>query len=106
MMSIVTDPGAVSSRIRVPIACSAPDMETLLYDWLNALVLEMAADDLIFSRFDIEINGMRLKAVAWGERIDRERHQPVVEIKGATYTTAQVAQDPDGVWRAQCVVDV
>jgi SHS2 domain-containing protein len=106
MTSIVTDPGGVSPSRRVPIACAAPDMETLLFDWLNALVLEMAAEDLLFSRFEVAIESLRLEAAAWGEPIDRERHQPVVEVKGATYTTAEVTQDPDGRWRAQCVVDV
>jgi SHS2 domain-containing protein len=106
MTSIVADPSAVSPQVRIPIACSAPDIETLLYDWLNALILEMAAEDFLFSRFEVEIDGARLKAAAWGERLDQARHRPAVEIKGATYTTAQVAREPDGRWRAQCVVDV
>ena len=106
MTSIVTDPSVVSPHTRISVTCSASDMETLLYDWLNALVLEMASEDLLFSRFDVEINGAHLSAAAWGEHVDRERHQPAVEIKGATYTTAQVVRDADGLWRAQCIVDV
>jgi tRNA nucleotidyltransferase (CCA-adding enzyme) len=107
MISVVTDPDKVAAHVRVPIVCSAPDMETLLYDWLNALVLEMAAEGVIFGKFEVAIDdSRRLQATAWGEPVDRARHQPAVEIKGATYTTAQVAQDPDGRWRAQCVVDV
>lgn len=106
MTSIVAEPNAIAPRVQVSIACSAPDRETLLYDWLNALILEMAAEDLLFSRFEVEIDGSHLKAFAWGERLDQARHRPAVEIKGATYTTAQVAREPDGRWRAQCVVDV
>jgi len=34
------------------------------------------------------------------------RHQPTVEVKGATYTELKVAQDALGQWVAQCVVDV
>src|SRR6266704_2638113 len=41
-----------------------------------------------------------------GEPLDRERHRPRVEVKGATYTALSVAQGPDSVWIAQCVVDV
>jgi tRNA nucleotidyltransferase (CCA-adding enzyme) len=29
-----------------------------------------------------------------------------VEVKGATYTALRVAQEADGAWVAQCVVDV
>jgi SHS2 domain-containing protein len=37
--------------------------------------------------------------------VDIARHQPAVEIKGATYTSLRVAQE-DGAWVAQTVVDV
>jgi tRNA nucleotidyltransferase (CCA-adding enzyme) len=47
-----------------------------------------------------------LNATAWGEAVDAERHQPAVEIKGATYTELKVAQRDHGDWLAQCVVDV
>ena len=39
--------------------------------------------------------------------IDRERHQPVVEVKGATYTALSVGPVDGGrSWQAQAVVDV
>ena len=43
---------------------------------------------------------------AWGEAVDRDRHQPAVEVKGATLTEVDVQRDEDGVWHARCVVDV
>ena len=46
-----------------------------------------------------------LRATAYGEAVDIDRHEPAVEIKGATLTALQVSESPDG-WRAQCVVDV
>jgi tRNA nucleotidyltransferase (CCA-adding enzyme) len=106
MTAIVTDPEQVAADIAVTINCEAPDDELLLVDWLNALVLEMAARHMLFSRFEISLDGQHLKATAWGEVVDPERHQPVVEIKGATYTELKVAQRNSGEWLAQCVVDV
>jgi SHS2 domain-containing protein len=106
MMSVVTDLGGVRTITRAVIACRAPDLETLLVDWLNALVLEMSAEGLVFSRFEVAIEGDRLDGAAWGEPLDVARHQPAVEIKGATFTALEVAQDGNGRWRAQCVVDV
>jgi tRNA nucleotidyltransferase (CCA-adding enzyme) len=78
----------------------------LLVDWLNALVFEMATRRMLFSRFEVEIGAGRLRALAWGEAVDVERHKPAVEVKGATYTSLRVAQEADGTWVAQCVVDV
>jgi SHS2 domain-containing protein len=106
MTSVVTDPRGVRPLTRAPIACAAPDLEMLFVDWLNAIVLEMAAESLVFSRFEAVIDGGRLTGGAWGEPLDVRRHEPAVEIKGATYTALEVAQDRDGRWRAQCIVDV
>ncbi len=106
MTAAITEPERVDAREAVDIACEAPDDELLLVDWLNALVYEMATRKLLFSRFEVRIDGHRLAARAWGEPADAARHQPAVEVKGATYTALRVAREPDGSWLAQCVVDV
>ena len=106
MTAIVTDPKEVAADIAVAINCEAPDDELLLVDWLNALILEMAARHMLFSRFEVNLAGHNLNATAWGEAVDPARHQPVVEIKGATYTELKVGQRDHGEWLAQCVVDV
>jgi tRNA nucleotidyltransferase (CCA-adding enzyme) len=41
-----------------------------------------------------------------GEPLDADRHQPAVEIKGATYTQLSVSENDAGTWTARCVVDV
>jgi SHS2 domain-containing protein len=106
MTAAITDPALVAAREVVDIACEAPDEELLLVDWLNALVYEMATRKLLFSRFEVRSDGRRLSARAHGEPADSVRHQPAVEVKGATYTALRVAREADGSWLAQCVVDV
>ena len=73
---------------------------------LNAVVFEMATRHVLFGRFQVGIDGVRLEAEAWGEPVSQTRHQPAVEVKGATYTALSVQQAPDGQWQARCVVDV
>jgi tRNA nucleotidyltransferase (CCA-adding enzyme) len=106
LTAVITDPGQVRAEQAVSIACAAPDDAILLVDWLNALVLEMATRGLLFGRFTVRIAGHELAATAWGEPLDRARHAPAVEVKGATLTDLRVAQQPDGTWVAECVVDV
>jgi tRNA nucleotidyltransferase (CCA-adding enzyme) len=104
---VVTDPASISADEAVTIQCHAPDAELLLVDWLNALVFEMATRRMLFSRYEVQIsNGQSLTATAWGEQVDPERHQPAVEVKGATYTALSVVHHDEGDWVAQCVVDV
>jgi SHS2 domain-containing protein len=105
LTAVVTDPAGVTARAALAIDCEATDDELLLVDWLNALVFAMATRGLLFARFRVTIAGQRLTATAWGEPLDRARHQPAVEVKGATYTTLRVAAE-DGRWIAQTVVDV
>ena len=61
---------------------------------------------MLFGAFHVSIEEGRLTATAIGERVDPVRHEPAVEIKGATYTALRVERHSDGTWLAQCVVDV
>ena len=106
MTAAICDPAKVAPRESVAIECSAPDNELLLIDWLNALIYQMATRKMVFSRFDVTVAGLKLKALAWGEPIDVERHQPAAEAKGASFCELAVRQQADGNWLAQCVVDV
>jgi SHS2 domain-containing protein len=106
LTAIVADPSGVAPREPVSIACTAPDPELLLAEWLNALIYEMAVRRMLFGRFHVEIDGLRLSGQAFGEPTSIERHRPAVEPKGATYTSLQVARTAEGGWLAQTVVDV
>lgn len=107
MTAVITEPECVNPVLQIEITCDAPDNELLLVDWLNALIFEMSSHKYLFSQFDVNtIKPGHLHAYAWGEKIDQDRHQPVVEVKGATYTALQVYQDDDGSWHAKTVIDV
>jgi SHS2 domain-containing protein len=61
---------------------------------------------MLLARFEVCIEDNKLRAKAWGEPIDVAKHEPAVEIKGATCTNLAVRQNDDGQWLAQCIVDV
>lgn len=105
LTAVVTDPARVSAATPVAIHCDAPDDELLLAQWLNAVASEMAARRMLFGRFQVRLDGHALQGKAWGEAASVERHQPAVEVKGATCTELRVAPH-DGGWLAQTVVDV
>lgn len=105
LTAVVSDPASIRPEQEVDIQCEAPDDEFLFADWLNALIYEMAVRHMLFSRFQVQMHDHRLSAQVWGEPISRERHQPCVEIKGATYTSLLVTPF-NGGWMAQTVLDV
>jgi len=104
-MAVITDPRLVRAQQMISIGCDAPDDELLLANWLNALVCEIARRKMLFSRIVVRISGQRLSANG-GEPVDVARHQPAVEVKGATYTELCVRPTDDGGWLAQCMVGV
>ena len=106
LTAVITDPENVMPRDPVMLTCEAPDDELLFADWLNALVYEMATRKMLFSRFDVHFGDHSLHGKAWGEKVDVQKHQPAVEVKGATYTSLLVEEEATGGWIAQCVVDV
>jgi SHS2 domain-containing protein len=106
MTAVVTDLKLVKLTDIVAVECQASSLDLLLYRWLNALVYEMATRGLLFGAFEVSIKGTRLVGVARGEKVDRARHAPAVEVKGATLTELAVVEQGPGFWLAQCVVDV
>lgn len=105
MSAIITDPSRVQALESVSIRCHETDPELLLVDWLNAIIYEIATRHMLFGRFHVKIDAHGLKARIQGEAIDPGRHQPSVEVKGATFTELAVYRQA-GEWIAQCVVDV
>ncbi|MDH3201126.1 MAG: archease [Myxococcales bacterium] len=106
LTAVITDPSLVRANEQVAINCEAPSLDVLFVDWLNALIYEMTTRSMLFGRFRVKIDGLRLSAEAEGESVDRQRHEPVVEPKGATFTELRVSRNDEGQWVAQCVVDV
>ena len=105
LTAVITDPQTVRPAVRVALLCRAPNDELLLVEWLNTLVYEMSVRSMLFGDFTVEIANGELRATALGESADPGRHEPAVEVKGATLTELHVVP-VDGGWRAQCVVDV
>jgi len=106
LTGVVTDPASVRRTTAVSVACAAPNDELLLLDWLNSLVYEMATRRMVFAGFHVDLGDGTLTGRAWGEPVDPDRHQPAVEVKGATATELRVARQDGAQWLAQCVVDV
>ncbi len=105
LYSVVVNVDAVKAITRRDISVSAPDIELLFVEWLNALLSLSDVERMVFSRFHVKVEGAALRGSAWGEALDRVRHEPKVEAKGATYHMLAVKNE-GGRYVAQCVVDV
>lgn len=80
----------------IKITAAGHDLHSLLFDWLDKVMLLLVADGIAMSGFSVKIKqngGYSLEGVAKGERLDLDRHHYKLEIKAVTYHEMQVAQE-------------
>lgn len=102
---IAGDLQGIPAQRNVAVQASGYDMESLFVAFLNELLARSDLEGMIFTRFDIAISGLELEGTVHGSEYDFQSEDRGVEVKGATYSQVQVEQK-EGIWIAQCVVDV
>jgi SHS2 domain-containing protein len=102
---VVEDPATVKPVIRIDVNLTESDRELLLFDWLKELLYRFDAEHLLFSRFEAKVRPDGLTGAAWGEELERSRHELGHEVKAITYHGLKVEETPDG-WLAEVIVDI
>jgi tRNA nucleotidyltransferase (CCA-adding enzyme) len=105
LTAIITEPAKVDAKEPVQIECSGESEELLFVNWLNAIIYEMDVRKMLFSRFKVTVENLKLSATMWGEKINQNKHSPAVEPKAVTYNQLSVKNE-NGKWIVQSVIDV
>jgi SHS2 domain-containing protein len=94
---------------QVRIKGKAKRIDSLLFDFLDDLVFQKDAEQLIFKKFDISIkeqdNHFILSCIAHGEKLDNDKHEPKVDVKAITMHMFEVKEIDQG-WSATVLVDI
>jgi SHS2 domain-containing protein len=107
LFSLIIEPESVGETQSWDIELKAPDEESLLVEWLNELIYLFDTENMLFRRFELnELGGGRLRARAYGEKVNSFRHQLKTGIKGATYHMLGVGRDEDNVYRVKVIFDI
>jgi len=101
-LNVMTELEKVEPKIEDVFDVEAPDEYALLYSWLEELLVKFELTDKLYSRFkvfSIEKTpvGLKLKAKAWGELYDPEKHPSRVGIKSITYHRMEIVKKPRSV---------
>ena len=112
---VITDTSKVEPREERSIEDEGEDLEQLLYRWIEDLLFYTDSEGLVFSRFKVEPiekgrdeQGnpvLRLRAKAWGEKLDPAKHPTRTIVKAMTYAMMEIVKE-NGCWRVQFVVDI
>jgi SHS2 domain-containing protein len=103
--TLVENPQAVEPRQEVAINLSGDDLEYLFFDWLNRLLSLFETEHLLLCKFRVSVGSDGLTGTAWGEALDRARHELGHEVKAITYHALKVER-VEGGWLAEVIVDI
>lgn len=106
MFSLMADLDTVRPDEERRLEVDARDLEALMVLWLTELLYYLDAESILFSRFEVaDVSETRLRARAWGERIDAERHGLHFGVKAVTRHLLEVVPE-DGGYRARVLFDI
>ncbi|MFX0006546.1 MAG: archease [Candidatus Hermodarchaeota archaeon] len=102
METITPSLGAISPIIERSVVIEAEDKEALLFDFLSEFLYIFDVEELIFNKIEIqpiikEKNKYILKAVAKGEKFNKLKHEPGIEVKAITYSFMNIEQKKNEV---------
>lgn len=104
--TMVKDLKSVHTRTMKRIEVEGRDVENLLFNFLQELIFLKDAEHLLFGKISIEeVSETKCAAVLWGEKLNAQRHELLVDVKAVTMHMFSVARTNEG-WRATVILDV
>jgi SHS2 domain-containing protein len=109
MNVMVEDLETIADRERQPIAVQADAIDMLLFELLRELIFYKDAQRLLLRVRTMKIHngkdGYNLTADTYGEEINPDRHELLVDVKAVTLHRFRVEQTQQG-WEATVILDV
>src|SRR3990172_1032373 len=101
---MVEHPEAVEPREEREIHLENNELDLLLFEFLQAFIYLKDVETLMLRARDVKVteNGghlHELHAMASGEKLDPERHHPLVDVKAVTLHRFRLSTTPEG-WEA------
>jgi len=106
--AMVLDLNSIRKIVMKEINLEADDLEILLFNFLQEIIYYKDTENILFSDFEIELEineKKKIKAKAYGEKLDPKRHETLVDVKAVTMHLFELKQK-NGIWYARVVLDV
>jgi SHS2 domain-containing protein len=106
MFEVMINTKQVEPRIKKEIFVRGNDLQSLLFNWLNELLIFVDAENLAFSEFDVKIDekNLELKAICKGEFINRSKHETKTHVKACTYHEMEIRKNK--IWKSRVILDI
>jgi len=102
-------PKKIQSNIRKEIRAIGEDLKELMVNFLSEFLFYIDSENLVFSKIKIldlsTSKGCKIRADAWGEEFNLEKHGSLTDIKAITYHQ-MVIEETSGRWHAKIIFDI
>ncbi|ABR55721.1 protein of unknown function DUF101 [Methanococcus aeolicus Nankai-3] len=114
LTNLMVDINTIEKKIKKQFTISSEDEYSLLYDFLTELLILIDSEFSLFCQYDIDITVHKnneneqeyiLKCVAYGEELDKTKHQPKEEVKAITYHKMEIKND-NNEYNIRFIVDL
>ena len=96
VVDTILDIKTIESKTDKSISISAVDLKSLLYNWLEEIIILTITDGFAAKKFSVNITKAEkytLTAIIGGEPIDVDKHHFKLEVKAPTYHLMEIKQD-------------
>ena len=106
MFEVMINTKQVEKKIGKNVKVRGNDLQSLMFNWLNELLVFVDSENLVFSGFKVEIKKEKftLSAACKGEKIDSKRHEIRTLVKAATYHQMKIEKNK--IWKSRVILDI
>ncbi|MDT7872277.1 archease [Sulfolobus sp. SCGC AB-777_G06] len=107
VFEVITDTSKVEPKESREIEIDGMDLENLLYRWIESLLVYYDSELFLFGKFKVKIDleNLRLNAIAWGEKFNPDKHERRTVVKAMTYHEMSIVKTNNG-YELTFVVDI
>jgi SHS2 domain-containing protein len=102
MFETITNTAKVAQTEEETIEVTAEDQYALLYNWLEALLVNSETKGMLYSKFQIvdwteSADQFKITAKIWGEKFNPKKHPQKVAVKAVTYHLMMIINEKEKV---------
>jgi len=106
MFEVMINTKQVKSKIERKVRVNGTDLQSLMFSWLNELLVFVDSENIAFSDFKAEVDekNFTLNAVCKGEKINTKKHETRTAVKACTYHQMKIEKNK--IWKTQVILDI
>jgi SHS2 domain-containing protein len=107
MFEVMINTKQVKPTVTRKVTIKGNDLESLMFNWLNELLVYVDSENLVFSDFKVKVDEKKfsLSAECKGEKINRKKHETRTVVKSATMHKMEIKKERN-IWKAQVILDI